>query len=104
VPLFSPSLRIGGVFDAAPVALQRVAGNVGCGDPRWWLWWQLELELLDQEPEFWLWLGVAGQQERPPVGRRQIDIDHLDGGERLERAPRGQSWCQSMRATLQRDL
>ena len=33
-----------------------------------------------------------------------MDIDHLDGGELLERAPRGQSWCQCMEATLQRDL
>ena len=33
-----------------------------------------------------------------------MDIDHLDGGELLERAPRGQSRCQSMQATLQRDL
>ena len=68
-------------------ALQRVSGDVGCSDPRWWLRRQLELELLDQEPELWLWLGVAGQQQLPPVGRRQI-IDHLDGGEFLERAAR----------------
>ena len=33
-----------------------------------------------------------------------MDIDHLDGGELLERAARGQSWRQSMQATLQRDL
>src|ERR1700726_963938 len=33
-----------------------------------------------------------------------MDIDHLDGGELLERTPRGQSWCQSMQAALQRDL
>jgi hypothetical protein len=33
-----------------------------------------------------------------------MDIDHLDGGELLERAPRGQSWCPCMQATLQRDL
>jgi hypothetical protein len=33
-----------------------------------------------------------------------MDIDHLDGGELLESAPRGQSWCQHMQAALQRDL
>jgi hypothetical protein len=49
----------------------------------------LELELLDQEPEFRVRLGVAGQQQLPPVGCRQMDIDHLDGGELLESAPRG---------------
>ena len=64
----------------------------------------MELELLDQEPEFRLGLGVAGQQELAPVGRRQMDIDHLDGGELLERAARGQSGRQGMQAALQRDL
>jgi len=84
-----------------------VARDGAGGDARWWLWWlwwQLELELLDQEPEFWLRLGVAGQQQLAPVGRRQMNIDHLDGGEFLESAPRGQSWGQRMQATLQRDL
>ena len=85
-------------------ALQQVARDGGGGDARWWLWWQLELELLDQEPEFWLRLGVAGQQQLAPVGCRQMNIDHLDGGEFLESAPRGQSWCQRMQATLERDL
>jgi hypothetical protein len=57
-----------------------VAGDVGCGDTRWWLWWQLELELPGEEPEFWLWLGIAGQHQLPSVGCRQMNIDHLDGG------------------------
>ena len=82
----------------------KVCTTAAGGDARWWLWWQLELELLDQEPEFRLRLGVAGQQQLPPVGRRQMNIDHLDGGELLESAPRGQSWCQRMQSTLQRDL
>jgi hypothetical protein len=56
-----------------------VARDGAGGDARWWLWWQLELQLLDQEPEFWLRLGVAGQQQLPPVGRRQMNIDHLVG-------------------------
>src|SRR6202051_5256458 len=85
-------------------ALQQVARAGAGGDARWWLWWQLELELLDQEPEVWLWLGGAGQQQLPSVGRRQMHIDHLDGGELLERAARGQSRCQNLQATLQRDL
>ena len=85
-------------------ALQQVASDGAGGDARWWLWWQLELELLDQEPEFRLRLGVAGQQQLPPVGRRQMNIDHLDGGKLFESAPRSQSWRQRMHATLQRDL
>ena len=60
--------------------------------------------MLDQEPEFWLRLGVAGQHQLPPVGGRQVNIDHLDGCELLKRAPRGQPWCQRMEAALQRDL
>ena len=47
------------------------------------------LEVLDQEAEFWLWLGVAGQQQFPPIGCWQVDIDHLDGREFLQRAARG---------------
>jgi len=81
-----------------------LAGDGGCGDPRWWLWGQLELELLDQQPQFWLWLGVTNEQQFPPVGGRQMNVDHLDRGELLESAARGQSWCQCMQATLQRDL
>jgi hypothetical protein len=46
----SPSLRIGGIFDSAPVSDRRVSQK-----------------------------GL------------QMDIDHLDGGELLESAPRGQS-------------
>ena len=81
-----------------------MASDGAGGDARWWLWWQLELELLDQEPEFWLRLGVAGQQQLAPVSCRQINIDHLDGGEFLESTARSQSRCQRMQATLQRDL
>ena len=31
-------------------ALHQLARDGAGGDARWWLWWQLELELLDQEP------------------------------------------------------
>jgi hypothetical protein len=81
-----------------------MASDGAGGDAGWWLWWQLEPELLDREPEFQLRLGVAGQQQLPPVGRRQMNIDHLDGGKLFESAPRSQSWRQRMHATLQRDL
>ena len=49
---------------------------------------QLESGLLDQELEFRLRLCVAGQQQIPSAGRRQMDIDHLDGGRRgMQTAP-----------------
>ena len=79
-------------------------GQPAGGDAWWRLRRQTELELLDQKQEFWLGLSVACQQQFAPVGGWQMDIDHLDGGELLERAPRGQSRCQSLQATLQRDL
>jgi hypothetical protein len=52
-------------------SLQGAGG--AAGDPRWRLWRQIELELLDQEAEFWLGLGVTRQQQFPPVGCRQIE-------------------------------
>ena len=36
-------------------------------------------------------LGVARQRQMPPVGGRQMDIDHLQGGELLQDGPRRQS-------------
>ena len=66
------------------------------GDARWRLRRQTELELLDQKEEFWLGLSVACQQQLAPVGRRQMDIDHLDGGKLLESASRSQSRRQSV--------
>jgi len=55
----------------------------GGGNFGWWLGRQLELELPDQKLEFRLGLGVSGQPQLPTVGRRQMDIDHLHGGEFL---------------------
>ena len=79
-------------------------GNRAGGDPRWWLRRQIELELLDQEPEFRLRLGVTSEQQLASVGGRQTNVDHLNGCELLESTPRGQPRCQGMQATLQRDL
>src|ERR1700676_1645759 len=49
-------------------------------------------------------MGVAGEQDLAPIGGRQMDIDHLDGGELVERAARGQPRRQSMKAARERDL
>ena len=46
------------------------AGDGSCCDARGWLWRQTELELLDEEAELWLGLGVTRQQQLPPVGCR----------------------------------
>jgi hypothetical protein len=45
-------------------------------------------------------LGVAGQPQLPPVGRRQMDIDHLHGGQCLQGTACGQSRRQGMQTTL----
>jgi hypothetical protein len=80
------------------------AGDGSGGDSGRRLGRQLELELLDQELEFRLGLGVAGQQQLASVGRWQMDIDHLDGGEFLQGAAGGQPGRQGMKTALQRDL
>ena len=58
----------------------------GGGDPGRWLGRQLELELVDQQLQLGFRLGVAGEAEFASIGGRQVDVDHLDGGELLERA------------------
>ena len=76
------------------------AGNGGGGDFGRWLIRQLELELPDQKLGFRLGLGVAGQQQLAPIGRRQMDIDHLHGGELLQGATHGQPRRQGMQSAL----
>jgi hypothetical protein len=69
----------------------------GCGG-------RAELEPVDQELQFGFGLGVAGEHDLAPVGGRQMDVDHLDGGELFERAARGQPGRQGMQAARQGDL
>jgi hypothetical protein len=78
------------------------AGDGGGGDFGRRLIRQLELEVPDQKLKFRLGLGVAGQQQFPPAGCRQMNIDHPHGGEFLQSAVRGQSWRQGMRTALER--
>jgi hypothetical protein len=83
------------------------SGSAGDGDRGnfgWWLRRQLKLELADEKLEFRLGLGVASQPQLPPVGRRQMNIDHLHGGEFLQGTARGQSRRQGMQTALQGDL
>ncbi len=76
------------------------AGDGGDGDFWRWLGRELELELVDQKLEFRFGLGVAGQQQLAPIGRRQMDIDHLHGGELLHSATRGQPRREGMQSAL----
>jgi hypothetical protein len=76
------------------------AGDCGGSDPGRRLGRQLQLELLDQELEFRLRLGVAGQRQFPSVGRRHVDINYLHGGEFLQGAARGQPGRQGIQTAL----
>jgi len=49
-------------------------------------------------------LGVAIEQDLAPVGGRQMNVNHLNGGELFERTARGQPGRQGMKATGQGDL
>ena len=53
-------------------------------DPRCGLLRQGHAELVQKELVLLVRLGVARQDEAPAVGGRQMDIHHLDGGERLD--------------------
>ena len=79
-------------------------GDGGRGDPWRRLRWQAELQSIDQKLQFRLWMGVAGEQYLAPIDGRQMDVDHLDRSELVERAARGQPRRQSMKAARERDL
>ena len=76
----------------------------GGGDPGRRLRWQAKLEAVDHELQLGFWMGVASEQDLAPIGGRQMDIDHLDGGELVERAAGGQPRRQSMKAAREGDL
>jgi hypothetical protein len=59
---------------------------------------------VDQQLQFGLGLGVAGQHDLAAVGRGQMDGDHRDGGELFERAARGQPRRERMELARQGDL
>src|SRR6266571_1868814 len=75
-----------------------------CGNPWRRLWWQAELQPVDQELEFGFGMGIAREPDLAAVGGRQMHIDHLDGGELVERAARGQPGRQGVKSTHERDL
>jgi hypothetical protein len=49
-------------------------------------------------------MGVTGEPDLAPIGGRQMDVDHLDGGELFQRTARGQPGRQGMQVTRERDL
>ncbi len=65
---------------------------------------QDEFELVEQERELGFRLGVAGQQQFAAVGRRDMQVDHLHGGELFDDAARRQAWRQGVQAAAERDV
>ena len=69
----------------------RAARAPSDGDPRRGLLRQGHAELVQQKLELLVRSGMARQDEVPAVGGRQVDIHHLDGGERLDDGARGEA-------------
>jgi len=70
------------------VRLNHLAGS---GNPWWRLWGKLELELPDEEFLIDVQFGVTAENKRSTVGRREVNIKHLDGGELIEHGPGGKA-------------
>ena len=68
--------------------------------------WQDEFELVEQEREFGFRLGVAGQQQFAAVGRRDMQVNHLHGGELFDDAARRGAgrWRGGVQAAAERDV
>jgi len=65
-------------------------GGLRLSDPGRRLWRQAELELLQEELVILLRLGIAGEDERTVVRGREVNVQHLDGGELLKHGARRQ--------------
>jgi len=49
-------------------------------------------------------LGVTAQDQGSAVGGREVDVEHLDGGELVEHRPRGEAGRQRPEPGAQRDV
>ena len=65
---------------------------------------QVELETVEEQRQFWGRPGVAGQLQFAAVGGGDVNVDHLNGGEFLERAARGQARRQRFQAAAEGDV
>lgn len=53
---------------------------------------QGEFEFVQQQLQFRLGLGVAREAQLAPVGRGDVDVDHLHGGKLLEHGSGREAW------------
>ena len=67
-------------------------GELACGSDPWrGLRGQVEVELRYQELLVGVQFGVAAQDQRAAIGGREVDVEHLDGGELVEHGSRGEA-------------
>ena len=58
---------------------------------------QAEVELLEQHLLIDVELGIARQDQSTAVSGREVDIEHLDGGQLVEHSPGGQPGRQRLK-------
>jgi hypothetical protein len=61
----------------------------GGGDPRRGLRWQGELELAHEQLLIGVELGVAAENQCPPICRREVYVEHLDRRQFVEHGSSG---------------
>ena len=49
-------------------------------------------------------LSVAAQDQCAAIGGREVDVEHLDGGELVEHGPRSEARCQRLELGAQGDV
>src|ERR1700759_408490 len=59
---------------------------------------------MEQQFQFGLWLGVAGQQRLAAISGGNVQINHLHGGELFDGAARRQTGGQRMEPAAERDV
>ena len=65
---------------------------------------QDEFEFVDEEGEFRLWLGVAGQEQLTTIGGRDVQVNHLHAGELFDGAAWRQAGGQRVEPPVERDM
>jgi hypothetical protein len=65
---------------------------------------QVELELFRQHLLVGVEFGVTAQDQHAAIGGREVDVEHLDGGELVEDGPRREAGGQRLELGAQRDV
>ena len=76
--------------------LRGVRGLDWSGDSRQGLRGQAEAELPDQDFLVGVGLGMAAEDQGAAVGRWEVNVEHLYGGELVEHGSRGEAGCERL--------